>query len=172
MKRPARALASMLAGGAVLSPVHAVSAHAKKPTAVKVRHGDSETKKAAKAHGHSVYLLDAIFHDESRHNPRAYNRKSGATGLGQHTAGGRRAVERIRRARGERNWRYTRADAFDPINAIWATAELLAALVDQCGSLPRALGAYATGQCGKGLSYARRVLRYADWLRWREEPRT
>jgi len=172
MKRPARALAGVLAGGAVLSPVHAVSAHAKKPTAVKVRHSDPETKKAAAAHGHSSFLLDAIFHDESSHNPGAHNRKTDAAGLGQHTAGGRKAVERIRRARGERNWRYTRADAFDAVRAIWATAELLAYLIDYCGSLPRALGAYATGSCRKGMTYARRILRYAEWLRQASEPRT
>jgi hypothetical protein len=173
MRRPHKALAAVLAGGAALSPVHAVSAHGKKPQAVKVRHGDPETKKAAKAHGHSSFLLDAIFHDESRHNPRAHNRKTDAAGLGQHTAGGRRAVERLRRARGARDWRYTREDAFDPINAIWATAELLGWLVDYCGSLPRAIGAYATGKCSKGANYARRILRLADALRAQAgEPRT
>lgn len=172
MKRPARALAAALAGGAVLSPVHAVSAHGKKPQETKVRQGDPETKKAAAAHGHSSFLLDAIFHDESRHNPKAHNRKTDAAGLGQHTRGGRRAVERIRRTKGERNWRYTRADAFDPVLAIWATAELLAHLVDHCGSLYRALGAYASGRCDRGLNYARRVLRYAEWLRQTGDPRT
>lgn len=172
MIRPARALAGVLAGGAVLSPVGAVSAHAKKPTAVKVRHSDPETKAAAKAHGHSVYVLDAIFHDESRHNPGAYNPRTDAAGLGQHTKGGRKAVERIRRARGGRNWRYTRADAFDPIKAIWATAELLGWLVDYCGSTVRGLGAYASGRCDRGLSYARRILRLAEWLRQASEPRT
>jgi hypothetical protein len=172
MRRPARALASVLAGTAVLSPVAHASAHGKKPQAVKVRLGDPETRKAAAAHGHSSFVLDAIFHDESCHNPKAYNRSTDAVGIGQHTKGGRRTVERIRKARGEQHWRYTRADAFDPVLAIWATAELLAYLIDRCGSTLRALGAYASGRCERGLSYARRVLRYAEWLRAAEEPRS
>ena len=61
--------------------------------------------------------------------------------------------------------RFTLADAMNPFLAIPAAAEFLAGLRDYCGSLPRALGAYATGQCRRGAAYARRILRYADWLR-------
>jgi soluble lytic murein transglycosylase-like protein len=130
------------------------------------------TRAAEQRHGLPRHLIDAILHAESRGNPKARNRKSGAAGVAQFTAGGRRAVERLRRARGAQSWRFTLADAMDPVVAIYAAAELLAGLVDHCGSLVRALGAYATGQCSRGAAYARRILRYAEWLRLAEEPQS
>ena len=178
MRRPHRVLAAALAA---VSPAAPALTHAERPRPVKARKAPQKvplkpyadhTRVAEQKHGLPRHVIDSILYAESRGNPKARNRKSGAAGVAQFTAGGRKAVERIRRARGEQRWRFTLADAMDPVQAIAAAAELLAYLVDYCrGSLVRALGAYNTGRCMVN-GYARRVLRYAEFLRMLEEPRS
>lgn len=124
----------------------------------------------ARAHGVDSHVLHSLLWHESRMDPRARNPRTGALGLGQFVPSGRAAVSRIRRAKGQ-PWRFTANDALNPFFAISAAAELVAHLVDHCGSTLRGLGAYASGSCKRGLRQARRVIRYAEWLR-AEEPRT
>jgi soluble lytic murein transglycosylase-like protein len=179
MRRPHKALAAVLAGGAALSPVHAVSAHGKKPQAAHVSPASQPTRgaiaesirNAAKRFGVDTHTLEALLWHESRFDPKVGRSSKGAVGIAQFTAGGRRGLERMRQTRGA-PLKFTLADALNPFMAIPAAAEFLAGLRDYCGSLPRAIGAYATGKCSKGANYARRVLRLADWLRAQAEPRT
>jgi len=87
---------------------------------------------AADEWGLSPWLLLALLWCESRLDPTAVNRTSGAAGLGQFTATGRRGLERIRAARGEEST-FTRDDAFAPEQAIPAAAELLSWLTTRYG---------------------------------------
>jgi len=126
---------------------------------------------AAERYGHDPFDLHSLLWHESRLDPKVGRSTKGAAGVAQFTAGGRRGLERMRQARGA-PLKFTLADALNPFMAIPAAAEFLAGLRDYCGSTVRALGAYASGRCDRGLNYARRILRYAEWLRQASEPRT
>jgi len=184
MKRPARILASVLAGGAALSPVHAVSADAKKPTASIHREAEqahkagqpyrAHVKAAAKAHGLDGHTLEALLYKESGFDAKAYHKRTKARGLGQHVPSGAAAVGRIQRARGETPW-FTYARTLDPVASIHAAAELLAFGLELCGGLAEAIRMYNTGRCGKPNAFSRAVLRLAAAIRFVteiEEPRT
>lgn len=177
MKRHlAAGLAAALSGSpAVAEPPH-------KPKAAKVRHVPASQPSLrgqwgaaityyAKAAGIDPHVLASLLWHESGMDPSARNKRTGAAGIAQFMPAGRAAVERIRKARGV-PWRFTLADAMNPFFAIPAAAELLAYLETRCGSALRAVAAYASGSCNRALSQARRVMRYADWLRRAEEPRS
>lgn len=128
---------------------------------------------AEQAKGLPAKTLEALVYAESRCNPRAEHKRTGARGLGQHTASGAAAVRRILRARGEAPW-FRHVDAFDPAKSIHAAAELLAWGLETCGSLVEAIGAYNSGTCTES-RFARAVLRLAAFIRFvteTEEPRS
>jgi len=105
------------------------------------------------------FLLKGLLTVESRLRPRAVNRRTGAVGIAQLTAGGRAAVRALRRRRQASgpDHGFTRAQALDPAAAIPAAAELLAHLI----ALFRRDGgitAYNTGPRG-----GRLVRRHGYW---------
>jgi soluble lytic murein transglycosylase-like protein len=126
---------------------------------------------AAVQHGLDPFVLRALLVVESRLDPVARNRRSGALGLAQLTPGGRAAVARLRAARGLPG-RFTAADALDPCQAVFAAAEVLAHQVARCGSLARGLEAYNTGACSRRApGFVRTVLRRAGYVPHVSRPR-
>ena len=107
------------------------------------------------------FLFRALLWVESGLQPGIVNPRSGAAGIGQFTAVGRRGLERIRAARGEPG-AFTRADALDPDLAIPAAAELLAYQVDRWGTF-HGVAAYNGGKAKR--AFARGVLRQARRFR-------
>ncbi len=179
MKRPARALASVLAGGAILTPVNGQtkprpSIHREAEAAHKAAQPYRQAiRDAEQAHKLPSHTLEALIWRESRFNPKAHNKRTGARGLGQHVPSGAAAVGRIQRAKGEPAPWFTYARTLDPVASIHAAAELLAFGLTVCGSLVAAVGQYNSGRCRQS-SFARAVLRLADAIRVLsgEEPRT
>jgi soluble lytic murein transglycosylase-like protein len=110
---------------------------------------------AAVRWGHDPFLLKGLLYTESRLRRDIVNPRTGAAGIAQFTASGRRAVGFIRRARGATG-RFTQANALDPVDAIDAAAEVLDYLRDRYG-LDGALAAYnagpATGRLVRRLGY-------------------
>ena len=137
-------------------------------------HGPAVVR-ASVEHGVDPFVLRALLIEESGPRlDRVFNPRSGAIGLGHHTATGRRAVNEIRCRRltgsnrcelGPRE--YTRAAAMVPALSIEATAEHLAALQRRWG-FAAGLGWYNGSSGRKG--FATRVLRRADHLRARLMP--
>ncbi|HEY3357884.1 MAG TPA: transglycosylase SLT domain-containing protein [Polyangia bacterium] len=107
------------------------------------------------------FLLKGLLYVESRLDPTRVNSRTGATGIAQMTAGGRRGVTNIRRARGVKET-FTRAHALDARAAIPAAAELLAHLGDQYGR-DGALAGYNAGP------WAGRLVQRAGY--WHAKPR-
>ena len=85
---------------------------------------------------------------------------------------GAAAVGRLQRARGDATW-FRHRDAFDARKSIEAAGELLAYLLETCGSLSEAIGAYNTGRC-RSNAFSRAVLRLAAAIRFvtETEPRS
>ena len=116
---------------------------------------------AAKDWGLDGFVLLALLWAESRLEARPVHRRSGAAGISQLTAGGRRAVSRLRARRGAPTT-FTHAMALEPGEAIPAAAELLAHLVERRGDLERAITAYNCWRCLRPTGFARHVLRQAN----------
>ena len=117
------------------------------------------------------HTLTALLYSESRCRPDAESKK-GARGLGQHTRSGAAAVGRIQQDKGDPKPWFSYARTLDPVASIRAAADLLAFGLELCGGLAEAIRMYNTGRCGPPSTFARRVLRLADWLRAAEELRT
>jgi soluble lytic murein transglycosylase-like protein len=192
MTRAARALASVLAGGAVLSPSATVSPRVERPRPhvarlasqpassparhpYLVRHPGPFAESihaAAIKWGVDTFDLHSLLWHESRLDPRVGKSTKGCRGVAQFCKSGIRGLNSYRRARGV-PVRWTMADALNPFMAVTMAAEMLAYLRERCGTMARAVGAYGSGRCNGARSFARRVLRYAAWLRMQaEEPRT
>ena len=177
MKRLASVLAAAVAGApaAVHSKPPRPSIHREAEAAVKqCQPYAGHIRAAEKAKGLARHSLTALLWSESRCQPDAHNRRSGARGLGQHTRSGAAAVGRIQRARGEAPW-FTYAKALDPVASIQAAADLLAWSLELCGGLAEAVTLYNRGgACGRPNAFSRAVLRLAGAIRMLagEEPRS
>lgn len=110
----------------------------------------------------SPALIQALLWKESRFNPKAVNKKTGARGIAQFVRSGAAAVGRLQKARGLTNiFNYNKA--FDPVQAIPASCELINYLIHRCKSLPEAIGAYNTGYCTVN-TFARSVIKLKKML--------
>jgi soluble lytic murein transglycosylase-like protein len=123
-----------------------------------------EIGQAAARWGLEPFAFLALLLAESGLEPRVVNKRSGCSGIAQLCPGGRREVERLRRARGAPA-SCTAAQALEPREALPAAAELLASLRDRCGDLGCALRWYNVGRRGAPNGFARRILRHANRLR-------
>jgi soluble lytic murein transglycosylase-like protein len=89
------------------------------------------------------FLLKGLLYSESRFEPRRVNRRTGAAGIAQITARGRRGVAQLRGRRGDKSG-FSLRQALDPKHAIPAAAELLALYSKRYG-LDGAIAAYNAG---------------------------
>jgi soluble lytic murein transglycosylase-like protein len=71
------------------------------------------------------FLLKGLLFSESRFQARRVNRRTGAAGIAQFTARGRRGMTQLRSRRGDKSG-FSLSKALDPKHAIPAAAELLA----------------------------------------------
>lgn len=125
---------------------------------------DETILKAAQQWRLDPFLLKGLLIAESGLRPEIINKKSGAAGIGQFTASGRRGIANIRKQRGNSDG-FSYADALDPKKAIPATAELLAYFHRVCKNTGRALMAYNSGKCRGAPSFVFAVTKHANRLR-------
>ena len=113
------------------------------------------------------FLFKGLLYTESRLDPGIINKISGAAGIAQFTAGGRRGVTNLRRMRGVPPSRatFTRAQALVPSEAIPAAAELLVYLNNTCKHTAGALMAYNSGSCRGSRGFVLTVIKHTNRFR-------
>jgi hypothetical protein len=118
---------------------------------------------AASRHDLDPFLLAAIAMRESTYNPAAIGRAREAGIVQLHPRGEGHDIRFVQdRAYRERCLAFVDACQEEVVER---AAESIARSIERCGSLPRALGRYASGSCDRASSYAEHVFEERDRLR-------
>jgi soluble lytic murein transglycosylase-like protein len=125
---------------------------------------DALIRDAAQRWAVDPFIFKGLLLTESELDPKIINKKSGAAGIGQFTASGRRGVTNIRKWRGFHR-KFTLDDALNPQEAIPAAAELLAYFMGVCRTPARALMAYNSGSCRGSKGFVQVVFMRMNRLR-------